>query len=489
MLNRRTLMISATCVATGTALTTLAYGQAARAADKKEPRFLSSRKSAVWQDLSATISIGGGGETDVRVATDQPAQLIEGFGACFNELGFDALNLLSPEMREIIFADLFSPGKGKARGMGFVRCRMPIAANDFSRDWYSFNETDGDFAMKNFSIARDEQTLIPFIKTAQRFQPNLSVWASPWSPPTWMKTNKHYAQSMSSSSQPSNGLRPDQVVAEGTDGFIQQKAYFQAYALYFKRFLEAYHDKKIPINMVMPQNEFNSNQSFPSCVWTPKGLARFIEHLHPAISPLKVDMFLGTMERPNTKLFDEIYAHPKARAAIKGIGFQWAGRPAAPFLGRAYPHLKLYQTEQECGDGRNDWRYARYSWDLMRDYFRAGVSVYQYWNIALIKDKPSTWGWKQNSLVLVDSATKSFSYTPDYYMFKHICHFVEPGARRVNAQSWTGYDNALAFVNPDGSQVMVFQNDQPDPMPLRIGMSGKTVSVTLPPHSLNSVIL
>ena len=79
--------------------------------------------------------------------------------------------------------ELFFPGVGA----NFTICRMPVGANDFSRDWYSYDEVDGDFTMEHFTIANDQQTLIPFIKNAQKYQPDLRLWASPWCPPAWMK--------------------------------------------------------------------------------------------------------------------------------------------------------------------------------------------------------------------------------------------------------------------------------------------------------------
>ena len=102
---------------------------------------------------------------------------------------------------------------------------MPVGANDFSRDWYSYDETDGDFALEHFTIANDLETLVPFIKAAQKHQPALKLWASPWSPPTWMKTNRHYAMAMPGPWQKGveNGLRPDQVGNEGTDMFVQEE--------------------------------------------------------------------------------------------------------------------------------------------------------------------------------------------------------------------------------------------------------------------------
>ena len=98
---------------------------------------------------------------------------------------------------------------------------MPVGANDFSRDWYSYDETPGDFALATFSIANDREALVPFITSALAEQPGLKVWASPWSPPTWMKTNGHYAAAMSRTPGVENGLKAEQVGREGTDMLIR----------------------------------------------------------------------------------------------------------------------------------------------------------------------------------------------------------------------------------------------------------------------------
>ena len=112
---------------------------------------------------------------------------------------------------------------------------------------------------------------------------------------------------------------------------------------------------------------------------------------------LNADVFFGTMERPNEKLIDAALLDPKASKYIKGVGTQWAAKRAIPGIHRRYSDLKLYQTEQECGDGSNDWRYCRYAWTLMKHYLENGASAYYYWNISLQQGGVSRWGWAQNS--------------------------------------------------------------------------------------------
>lgn len=419
---------------------------------------------------------------------DNPAQSVDGFGACFNELGWMSLMLLNEADRQAVMTELFAPGAGA----NLAICRMPVGANDFSRDWYSYNETPGDFAMEHFSIANDRETLVPFIKSALAQNPDIKLWASPWSPPTWMKENGHYAcQPLDTTffeNIGQNGIRPDQIRREGVNMFITEPDYFAAYALYFQRFIEAYRREGINIGMVMPQNEFNSCQPFPSCTWRPEAFAAFVgEYLGPAMKRLGVEVMFGTMERPNPAMVEAIVNNPSSGEYVKGVGFQWAGKEALPAIHASYPHLKLYQTEQECGNGANDWPGALYSWDLMQHYFRHGINVYDYWNIALEEGGLSRWGWHQNSLVVVDRATRTHRFTPEYYLLKHLSHYLRPGARYIPII--VDPTDAMAFRNPDGSLVVMLANRTSAPMVRSVKLLNTYYTLTLPAMSFNTIVI
>lgn len=486
-LNRRGLLTSGVAAA---AMSPLLAGRAMGAeARVRAPVHITTQEHAPWRDVSDTVRSGpmtSWLDMDVMLQPDQTFQTIDGFGGCFNELGWVALSALPAAPREALLRDLFAPGVGA----GFTYCRLPIGANDYARNWYSCNETPGDFAMDHFSIARDEEMQIPFIKAAKAHQPKLKLWASPWSPPSWMKTNGHYADARPFlPGWAENGLRDDQVIKPGQDAFIQDERYFAAYARYFGRFVQAYRAHGLNISMVTPQNEFNSNQNFPSCFWTPKALARFIPYLGREMSPLGVEVFFGTLERGDPALLDAVLAEPEAAKYIKGVAAQWAGRRAIPFIHHDHPQLKIFQSEQECGDGKNDWRFARYSWTMMKAFMLAGAETYDYWNIATPKGGESTWGWKQNALISVDTANQTFEITHDYHVFKHLSAYVQTGAKRIDTLSVFGYENLLAFSNPDGSTVVVVQNDMSQPMPLRIALNGQQYAVTLAADSFNTLVL
>ena len=408
---------------------------------------------------------------------------IQGFGACFNELGWTSLKVLSEGDREGVLHELFDP----TAGARFTYCRTPIGANDFATDPYSYDESDGDFTMNNFSVAHDERTLVPFIQAALRYQPKLKLWASPWSPPSWMKRNHFYAEAKAYPGMKENGIRPDQIGHEGEDMFIQDPMYFEAYARYFGRYIDAYQAKGISIAMVMPQNEFNSAQNFPSCTWTADGLTRFLRYLVPEMKKRGVDVFFGTLERGNPRLLETAMADPEVASSIKGVGVQWAGKNALPRIHTEFPSLLVFQSEQECGDGSNQWGYTSYCWQLMKHYFRSGVSAYAYWNISTADGGMSTWGWAQNSLVSVDSAARSYRYTHDYYLLKHLTHFVDIGARNLVTSGTC--DDALAFVNPDNSLVLLIRNEFGHPQRVEVQVKKRAVMLELPPDSIATVTI
>ena len=463
---------------------------------QRQVQWISSSPTVQWQQQKGLSATRASGDADVEILLREPQQTIAGFGTCFNELGWTSLGFLSAKDREAVLKELFAPGAGA----NFTLCRMPVGANDFSRKWYSYDETEGDFAMKNFSIANDLETLVPFIRSAQKYNPALKLWASPWSPPSWMKYNRHYAaRSVLGDSNfqsekwgmdmsgINNGLPKEREGLEGTNMFIQEDQYFRAYALYFSKFVQAYKKLGIRIGMVMPQNEFNSAQVFPSCTWTAEGLTRFVSYLGPEMQKQGVQVFFGTVERGNEKLVDSVLTSPASGRFIRGVGFQWAGKDAIPAIHQKYPRMPLYQTEQECGNGKNDWAYCLYAWGLMKHYLSNGANAYLYWNTSLQEGGISTWGWKQNSLVLVDTAKHTYRYTYEYYLMKHLSHFVRPNAKRV-ATSGT-FDNLLAFVNPDKSVAVLLCNEGNTEKAVTIKIGDKLIRPLLQPNSINTLLL
>jgi glucosylceramidase len=174
---------------------------------------------AQWGKFNPSIN------PSATINTAKAYQAMEGFGACFSELGWDALSLLSATDRAAVFNELYGDS-----GAGFTAGRLPVGASDFARSWYSYDETPGDFELSKFSIERDETGLMPFIRAAKSVRKDLKLWASPWSPPSWMKKNGHYALTANYPGRPPNGLKQGQSGREGTDTFILEDRYLETYA-------------------------------------------------------------------------------------------------------------------------------------------------------------------------------------------------------------------------------------------------------------------
>ncbi|WP_203640462.1 glycoside hydrolase family 30 protein [Levilactobacillus andaensis] len=417
--------------------------------------------------------------TDLQL-TGKGLQKLRGFGGCFNELGYLPLSKLADDKQQEIYKDLFSPDE-----LNFTFNRTPIGANDFAETWYSYDETDGDYDLKEFSVDHDKQTLIPYINNAKKYQPNLQLFASPWTPPTWMKFPKVY----------------------NFGRIVMTPENLQAYANYFVKYIRAYEKQGIHIERVCPQNEVFADQKFPSCLWSSDDLKVFIrDYLGPTFEKEGIDteIFLGTLNGPEDMSFnasgikldnynryvDNILFDDDARKYIKGIGYQWAGQNAIERTHNSWPEIELIQTESECGYGDNSWVYAEYIFHLVNHYFTAGATAYTYWNI-ILGDSISTWGWHQNSMFSIDSKTQAVTRNPEYYVMRHYAHYVKPGAQVLET---TGHFNSMgkAFRNPDGQLVVVVQNALERALPFTFADpedASKSVEATLAPNSFNTFVI
>lgn len=408
-------------------------------------------------------------------------QALRGFGGCFNELGWLPLQTVSEEERRGIFYELFSPDE-----MNFTFNRVPVGANDFAQTWYSYDEVDGDYDLEHFSVAHDEETLIPYIHQAQQYQPDMQLFASPWSPPTWLKEPKVYNY-----------------------GRLVRDAKTQtAYANYFVKYVQAYAEHGIAINQLHVQNEVFADQKFPSALWEADAMAEFIrDYLGPAFEKagLETSIWLGTLNGPEDMAFvngfnlqlnnynryvDAILFDEGARNYIQGIAYQWAGRGCIARTHESWPEIELIQSESECGVGDNSWDYAEYVFHLINHYLRNGATAYTYWNM-ILNEKPSTWGWAQNSLFTIDSLTHTIRRNPEYYVMRHFSAHVKPGARVLGT---TGHFNsmAIAFENVDGSVVVAVNNALLEDREFTFADphdATRGLSVVLPARSLNTLVL
>ncbi len=440
-------------------------------------KWIATTEKSKWQ--SKEIPANENPCNDKIVLTGEEAQTVKGFGGCFNELGYIALSKLDEADKKKIMSELFD----SRTGCKFNLCRLPIGASDYAAEWYSHDEYEDDYDMEHFSIDRDHKYLLPYIKEAMEYKPDLQLFASPWSPPTWMKYPKVYNYG-------TLRMEPDIL---------------KSYALYFKKFIEAYHTEGIEINQIHIQNEPFADQKFPSCKWSAEQFRVFIrDYLGPLFEKEGIDteIWLGTLNGPEDMSFtmqgmvldnynryiDHILFDEAARKYITGIGYQWAGRNAVARTNESWPELQLMQTENECGEGRNSWEYAEYIFGLIRHYFSNGVNAYTYWNMVLEPGGVSTWGWRQNAMITIVPETQEVIYNPEFYVMKHYSHYIKPGAVRLKT---TGHWNSLTsvFKNPDGELVILVQNPLERDQTFTFEGSATSFTVILEKHSFNTFVI
>lgn len=431
-------------------------------------QWVTTTEKTPWKTnpTSAFQKYDGARQHLIEIYTSEKLQQIDGFGGCFNERGMDALSVLPENKKQEVIGQLFD----SASGCAFNICRMPIGASDYAMDYYSLDDTPEDYEMEHFSIERDRKYLIPYIKLAMKYNPDLKIWGSPWTPPAWMKANGHYAcQGMKDNSQ----IRWEPKI-------------LKAYALYLGKYVKAYRNEGINVYAIHVQNEPYACQNFPSCLWTGAQMRDFVrDYLGAGLAGLNVEIWLGTINNGNyNDCAGVVLSDPEAAKYIRGIGYQWDGKYAIATTAAKNPGIRLMQTESECGGSENNLKSGLYTYSLIDHYLKSGANSYMYWNMILDRGGLSSWGWPQNSMISINRSTLEVTYNMEFYVIKHFAHFIRNGAFRV---ATSGCDeNALAFVNPDGKFVLVVMNDSQFDKYYNIKVGNKMLAVDIPKFSFNT---
>lgn len=464
-----------------------------------------------WQTSRRVSLAGNSVQTPTLIIKDtDPGHEFRAWGTCFNELDLDAIELLSSEEQEEVMRRLFAPDGD----LKFTRGRLTMNANDYSRAWYSCDTVSGDFQLRYFNIEHDKRNVIRLIRKAQKYQPALTFWLSPWSPPTWMKINQDYP--VKSSRWNTMQQEKDYLIFEGIgeadenevkmagqqkgkfphklaaqDYMIQDPRYLQAYADMFCRFIDLYTEENIPITMIMYQNEAYSYTAYPGCAWTADGTIRFNrDYLVPTLRKKhpEVKTYIGTFNTNRLDYVEKIVDGVKDE--VQGIGLQWEGRENLDALRERYPDLHLVSTESECGNGQMDWQAGEHTFHLLCDYIGRGCDEYFIWNFILCDQGSSSWGWKQNALIKVNSENRTFNYTPEFYAVKHFSHFVEPGSHVLAyaSRETTNGTPVIAFRRPDGKRIVVTANQTDEQRTVNVQIGRKYLNISLHPHSFHTFV-
>ena len=448
------------------AQTVRSYVTTADLAKQLEPQptlsFASSGSPASASTLTLTI--------DDR----QRFQTMDGFGASITGGAAWLLeDRLSPAARDAVMTRLFDP----KRGIGLSFLRQPIGASDLSRSESSFDDVPpggSDPSLQHFSVAHDQSYLFPAIREALKLNPAITVMATPWSPPAWMKTR------------------------DSMDGGQLREDAMPAYAAYLTRSVQAFAANGVPVKYLTVQNEpLNETHNYPGTLLPAAQAIQLIgqflgpdlEHAGLSTKILAYDHNWDHPEYPLAVLSD-----PKAAPFVAGSALHCYGGnvSAQNAIHDKFPDKGIWMTE--CSGGTWDKeppliKTARLLIESTRDWAKAVV----LWGLVLDSDHgPHSGGCGTcRALVTVDlkASPPAVSYTGDFYGLGHASEFVHPGATRIGSNSFgiTGLQT-VAFQNVDGSIALLVLNNATTQTGFRVRWRGRVFEASLASEALATFV-
>lgn len=421
-------------------------------------------------------------ESAILVDPSKEFQAFMGIGAALTDASAETFYKLSKENQDRFMEAYFSVDKG----IGYTLARTIIHSCDFSSASYTYIE-EGDAALKTFSIDHDKQFRLPFTKLAiAAAGGKLTMYASPWSPPAFMKTNN-------------NMLQGGKLKAE----------FYQPWANYYAKFIKAYEKEGIPIWGLTIQNEPMATQTWESCIYTAEEERDFLKkYLGPTLEKEGLgDKKIIVWDHNRDLMFERasvILNDPEASKYVWGIGFHWYEdwKDGVPMfnnvkaVNEAYPDKNLIFTEgtnEKYDLARivsEDPKLAeRYGKSMIND-FNNGTVAWTDWNILLDETGgPNHVGNLCFAPVIGNTKTNELMFTNSYYYIGHFSKFIRPGAKRISSVSSANNLITTAFKNVDGSIIVVVMNQGDTEINYSVTMNLKTAQLRSLPHSIQTIVL
>lgn len=368
-------------------------------------------------------------------------------------------------------------------GLGYTLARTTIHSCDFSSRSYTYVE-DHDPGLNSFSLQPDEHYRIPFIQQAiDAAGGQLTMVASPWSPPAWMKTTNTM-------------LKGGKLLPE----------HRQTWADYFVKFIQAYEQAGIPIWGLSVQNEPMAAQTWESCIFTGEEERDFIkDYLGPTLHRNGLaDKKLIAWDHNRDLIYQRastLLNDPAAAKYIWGIGYHWYETWTGSGMlfdnlrrvKEAFPSTHLLFTEGCLErfdlDRIHDWALGEHYGHSMVNDFNAGAAAWIDWNVIL--DETGGPNHARNfcfAPIIADTRTGEVHYTNSYYYLGHFSKFVRPGAQRIVSSANRDALQTTAFVNPDGTTAVVVLNTTDQTVDYKLWRNGQAADAKSLPHSIATLV-
>jgi glucosylceramidase len=394
-------------------------------------------------------------------------QAILGFGGAFTEASAYNLNKVGAQKRAQILKSYFNPYTGS----GYTVCRTHLQSCDFCVAKYSYDDVAGDYDLANFSIQHETTWMIPMIKEAMTVSgADIKIFASPWSPSAWMKSNNNML-----------------------NGGTLLPACANTWALCFVKYIQAMQDNGVPIWGLTIQNEPEASQTWESCIYTAASMRDFLKNnLGPALAKnnCNVNVMIYDHNKDNIATWaNTIYSDTAAAKYAWGTAFHWYTGDQFDNVRTThdnFPKKHLLATEQADLLPMYSWTLAeKFGHDIIGD-LNAWTEGWVEWNLVLDQDglprhDPNT---GCASSVHIDFNNDSVHYNPSYYYMAHFSKYLRPGAVRIQCQSNNGSLETTAFKNTDGVITVVVLNKSANAVAFKIKLGNQIIKPTIPAHAI-----
>lgn len=439
----------------------------------------------------------------IKLAPQQKFQTITGFGGSFTEASASLLNRLSKGKRDTIIQAYFSD-----KGANYSLTRTHMNSCDFSLGQYSYSPVEDDIHLEHFTIKEDQEDLIPMIKDALKVSKDgFKIIASPWTAAPWMKDNNAWV-----------------------GGKLLPK-YYDTWALFFSKYINAYKKEGIDIWGFTVENEpLGNNSNWESMHFSPDEMTNFVQHhLGPRLEKdtHQVKILGYDQNREDLKEWvDSMYQSEASSNYFDGTAIHWYASTYEVYAKELqYAHYKapskyLIQTEacidsqipvwkddawywrKEATDWGFDWaqekdkhlhpKYApvnRYARDMI-GCLNNWVDGWVDWNMVL--DTQGGPNWFKNwciAPVIVDPKKDEVYFTPLYYTMAHFSKYIRPDATIIGLENSDIELKVTAAENTDGSIAVVVFNEGTTQKSFKLSLGEKESTITISAQAIQTILI
>lgn len=407
--------------------------------------------------------------TALNVYRNAKKQTWLGFGSALTESAAWCYAQLPKEKQAEVLKLFYS----KEEGLGYDWGRMHIGSCDFCEDEYAYTEP-GDREMKTFDLGRDREYVVPMVKDILAAAPDLFVFASPWSPPYWMKSNGN--------------------VRFGGKLLDEWKT---PWAEYVAKYLEGCAAEGIQIPAMTVQNEPWAVQTWESCQYTAEEEGDLIrDHLGPVLDahgiPMKYIIWDHNKERVYERSVDTL-KDPAVNDRVWGIGFHWYSGDHFDAVGlthETFPDKVMIETEYCVSWRLEGFGLMRYAREIMGN-MNNGTQAMVDWNL-LLDETGGPYHYRYHGAsapVHIDTRTSELTVQPSYYALSHFAKYIPQGSVRLATSSFDRDLTLTAFERPDGRIAVVLINEGDAEKRAYLRMSGYSAPVVLEPNSIQTILI